>query len=138
MVRMMYVPDFRGYVSLEPQFVHLLITLWSQIMSQKDWNDLCPPLLNQISLKYGNNDSRKSKKRQKTVGRVYWKVNYSEVSIMIDFMILKIHACVGGTAVRDDIRTLQDDIHLVVGTPGRVHGMIQRRALRLYSILMLC
>ena len=55
---------------------------------------------------------------------------------MIDFMNLKIHACVGGTAVRDDIRTLQDGIHVVVGTPGRVHDMIQRRALRLYFILM--
>lgn len=35
-----------------------------------------------------------------------------------DFMNLKIHACVGGTAVRDDIRTLQDGVHVVVGTPG--------------------
>ena len=55
---------------------------------------------------------------------------------MIDFMNLKIHACVGGTAVHDDIRTLQGGIHVVVGTPGRVHEMIQRRALRLDSILM--
>ena len=55
---------------------------------------------------------------------------------MIDFMNLKIHACVGVTAVRDDIRTLQDGIHVVVGTPGRVHDMILRRALRLYSIVM--
>ena len=51
-------------------------------------------------------------------------------------MNLKIHACVGGTAVRDDIRTLQDGVHVVVGTPGRVYDMIQRRALRLDSILM--
>ena len=55
---------------------------------------------------------------------------------MIDFMNLKIHACVDGTAVRDDIRTLQDGIYIVVGTPGRVHDMIQRRALRLDSIVM--
>ena len=51
-----------------------------------------------------------------------------------DFMNLKIHACVGGTAVRDDIRTLQDGVHIVVGTPGRVYDMIQRRALRLDSV----
>lgn len=49
-------------------------------------------------------------------------------------MGLKIHACVGGTAVRDDIRTLQDGVHIVVGTPGRVYDMIQRRALRLESV----
>ena len=49
-------------------------------------------------------------------------------------MNLKIHACVGGTAVRDDIRTLQDGVHIVVGTPGRVYDMIQRRALRLESV----
>jgi hypothetical protein len=32
--------------------------------------------------------------------------------------------------VRDDIRTLQDGVHVVVGTPGRVYDMIQRRVLR--------
>jgi translation initiation factor 4A len=51
-----------------------------------------------------------------------------------DFMNIKIHACVGGTAVREDIRTLQDGVHIVVGTPGRVYDMIQRRALLLDSV----
>ena len=68
------------------------------------------------------------------------------ISALGDFMGLKIHACVGGTAVRDDIRTLQDGVHIVVGTPGRVYDMIQRRALRLesvklfgtYALYMLC
>merc|ERR1712164_146263 len=40
----------------------------------------------------------------------------------------------GGTAVRDDIRTLQNGVHVVVGTPGRVYDMINRRALRLDSV----
>lgn len=53
------------------------------------------------------------------------------ISSLGDFMNIKIHACVGGTAVREDIRTLQDGVHVVVGTPGRVYDMIQRRALRL-------
>ncbi len=48
-----------------------------------------------------------------------------------DFMGIKTHACVGGTAVRDDIRTLQNGVQIVVGTPGRVYDMIQRRALKL-------
>jgi len=51
-----------------------------------------------------------------------------------DYMDLQVHACVGGTAVRDDIRTLQGGVHVVVGTPGRVYDMINRRALRLDSI----
>merc|ERR1711933_139017 len=51
-----------------------------------------------------------------------------------DYMNVAVHACVGGTAVRDDIRTLQGGVHVVVGTPGRVYDMINRRALRLDSI----
>jgi translation initiation factor 4A len=51
-----------------------------------------------------------------------------------DYMKVEVHACVGGTAVRDDIRTLQAGVNVVVGTPGRVYDMINRRALRLDSI----
>jgi len=51
-----------------------------------------------------------------------------------DYMDVLVHACVGGTAVRDDIRTLQAGVHVVVGTPGRVFDMINRRALRLDHI----
>ncbi|KAJ1423172.1 eukaryotic initiation factor 4A [Ochromonadaceae sp. CCMP2298] len=51
-----------------------------------------------------------------------------------DFMNIKIMACVGGTAVRDDIRALQDGVQVVVGTPGRVYDMINRRALRLDDV----
>lgn len=56
------------------------------------------------------------------------------VIALSDFMEVNVHACVGGTAVRDDIRTLQKGVHIVVGTPGRVYDMINRRALRLDSI----
>jgi translation initiation factor 4A len=38
---------------------------------------------------------------------------------------VKIHACIGGTAVREDIGILRDGVHVVVGTPGRVLDMIQ-------------
>jgi translation initiation factor 4A len=51
-------------------------------------------------------------------------------------MNIRIHACVGGTAVRDDIRTLQEGVHVVVGTPGRVYDMINRRALRLDHVAL--
>merc|ERR1712003_478333 len=59
------------------------------------------------------------------------------VKVMIalgDFMSVRIHACVGGTAVRDDIRTLQNGVHIVVGTPGRVFDMIERRALDVRAV----
>ena len=52
-----------------------------------------------------------------------------------DFMLsLQIHACVGGSSVRDDIRKLQQGVHVVVGTPGRVADMIGRRSLAMDSV----
>eukprot|EP01041_Mallomonas_annulata_P009240 gene9240-19176_t len=58
------------------------------------------------------------------------------ITALGDFMSIKVHACVGGTAIRDDIRILQEGVHVVVGTPGRVSDMIRRRALRPDSIQM--
>ena len=53
------------------------------------------------------------------------------IEAMGDYMKARVHACVGGTAVRDDIRILQEGVHIVVGTPGRVFDMINRRSLRM-------
>lgn len=53
-----------------------------------------------------------------------------------DYMETSCHACIGGTAVRDDIETLRQGIHVIVGTPGRVYDMIQRRALRVGHLKM--
>ena len=47
-----------------------------------------------------------------------------------DYMQITCHACIGGTNVREDIRKLESGQQVVVGTPGRVHDMINRRALR--------
>lgn len=46
-----------------------------------------------------------------------------------DFMNAQCHACIGGTNVREDMRKLEMGVHVVVGTPGRVFDMINRRAL---------
>eukprot|EP00918_Siedleckia_nematoides_P102851 GHVU01224560.1.p1 GENE.GHVU01224560.1~~GHVU01224560.1.p1 ORF type:complete len:467 (+),score=69.45 GHVU01224560.1:30-1403(+) len=46
-----------------------------------------------------------------------------------DYMEAQCHACIGGTNVREDIHRLQSGVHVVVGTPGRVFDMINRRAL---------
>ncbi|OJJ60841.1 hypothetical protein ASPSYDRAFT_130471, partial [Aspergillus sydowii CBS 593.65] len=47
-----------------------------------------------------------------------------------DFMNIQCHACIGGTAVRDDMNALRDGPQIVVGTPGRIQDMIQRRVLK--------
>lgn len=41
-------------------------------------------------------------------------------------MNIKVHACVGGTVVKEDIRILKHGVHVVVGTPGRIHDMMKR------------
>merc|ERR1712002_1036068 len=54
-----------------------------------------------------------------------------------DYMGAQCHACIGGTSVREDVRKLevgQGGVHVVVGTPGRVYDMINRRALDPRSI----
>jgi predicted transcriptional regulator len=53
-----------------------------------------------------------------------------------DFMNVECHACIGGTSVRDDMKALQDGPQVVVGTPGRVQDMIQRRVLKTDSMKM--
>jgi len=58
------------------------------------------------------------------------------IEAMGDYMKARVHACVGGTAVRDDMKTLQDGVHIVVGTPGRVFDMINRRALNMNSVAL--
>ena len=59
---------------------------------------------------------------------------YNVVTMLMrigDFMQVKAHRLVGGDRVRDDIRTLRSGVHVVVGTPGQIYDMINRRALRL-------
>mmetsp|Transcript_35839 Transcript_35839/g.93409 ORF Transcript_35839/g.93409 Transcript_35839/m.93409 type:complete len:399 (-) Transcript_35839:345-1541(-) len=47
-----------------------------------------------------------------------------------DYMQATCHACIGGTNVREDMKKLELGAHVVVGTPGRVFDMINRRALK--------
>ncbi len=47
------------------------------------------------------------------------------------------HGCIGGTSTRDDdVQILSKGVHVVVGTPGHVHDMIQRRALDMSAMRM--
>jgi len=52
-----------------------------------------------------------------------------------DYLKVKCHACIGGTAVRDDIDKLRSGQHLVVGTPGRVYDMIGKTHLKVNDLV---
>ena len=47
-----------------------------------------------------------------------------------EYLKIRVHACVGGTVVREDIRLLRQGQHVVVGTPGRLHDMMRRGFLK--------
>ncbi len=59
---------------------------------------------------------------------------FKVASSLGEFLNVRFHSCVGGTAVRDDMRALRDGVHVVVGTPGRVFDLIQRGVLRLDTV----
>lgn len=58
------------------------------------------------------------------------------MSALGEYMKVNILPCIGGTSVRDDQRKLENGIHVVVGTPGRVNDMIGRHALDTTNIKM--
>uniref|UniRef100_A0A061SBT7 RNA helicase n=2 Tax=Tetraselmis sp. GSL018 TaxID=582737 RepID=A0A061SBT7_9CHLO len=51
-----------------------------------------------------------------------------------DFINVQVHSCIGGKSIGDDIRKLENGVHIVSGTPGRVFDMIKRRVLRTRAI----
>merc|ERR1712215_245184 len=53
-----------------------------------------------------------------------------------DYMNVTCHACIGGTNLREDMRRLEIGVQIIVGTPGRVYDMIQRRVLNPKNIKM--
>jgi translation initiation factor 4A len=53
-----------------------------------------------------------------------------------DFLKVDCHACIGGTNVQEDIAMLRQGAQVVVGTPGRVLDMVNRRHLRTDKIKM--
>jgi translation initiation factor 4A len=59
---------------------------------------------------------------------------YGVVLSLSSFMDIKVHCCVGGTAVREDMRILKEGVHVVIGTPGRVNDMIKRRCLSTQNV----
>eukprot|EP00347_Sterkiella_histriomuscorum_P014238 403361644 len=54
-----------------------------------------------------------------------------------DYMQVKVHCCIGGRNVNEDVFKFEHGCHVVSGTPGRVFDMIQRRTFKTTSIKML-
>jgi ATP-dependent RNA helicase len=54
-----------------------------------------------------------------------------------DYQNVTCHSCVGGKDIGEDIRQLDNGVHVISGTPGRVFDMINRRNLRTRNIKML-
>jgi len=61
-----------------------------------------------------------------------WKV----ITQLGTYMNITSHACVGGTAIREDIQKVGSGVQVVVGTPGRVNDMVHRGALKLEKLLL--
>ncbi|KAH6887349.1 DEAD-domain-containing protein [Coprinopsis sp. MPI-PUGE-AT-0042] len=60
------------------------------------------------------------------------------IGALSNCMNIECYACVGGTNIREDMAKLPEGVHVVVGTPGRVFDMINRRALKTDSIKVFC
>ncbi len=50
-----------------------------------------------------------------------------------DYLNVSCHSCIGGTKVREDSMKLEGGAPAVVGTPGRVLDMINRKSLRMQA-----
>jgi translation initiation factor 4A len=58
----------------------------------------------------------------------------SVFALIGEFTKVKVHAFIGGTSLKADIKNLSDGVHIVVGTPGRVLDMINKSILKLSSL----
>ena len=61
---------------------------------------------------------------------------YGVISQLGEYMGVTVHACMGGTRVGDEIRTLKRGVQVVVATPGRLFHMLKIGALRTDYIRM--
>lgn len=49
---------------------------------------------------------------------------YDVISTLSNFMKIKIHMCVGGMSLKDDIKNISEGTQIIVGTPGRIYDLI--------------
>ena len=63
---------------------------------------------------------------------------HQSLAILAEHMDVKSLVVEGGHDIRQQVETLMEDCHIVVGHPGRVYDMINRRALKTDAIKMVC
>jgi len=92
----------------------------------------CIGVLNQI-------DTRKSELQALVLSPTRELAEQSQ-NVMLslgEYMKARVHSCIGGHSVAEDMRVLQGGVHVVSGTPGRTFDMISRNALNTRHIRML-
>jgi translation initiation factor 4A len=55
-----------------------------------------------------------------------------------EYMKVKVHAFIGGTAVKNDMTQANNGVHIVVGTPGRVLDMLNKKIIKLDYLKIFC
>jgi translation initiation factor 4A len=55
-----------------------------------------------------------------------------------EYMKVKVHAFIGGTAVKNDIKNVNDGVQIIVGTPGRVLDMLNKKIIKLDYLKIFC
>lgn len=56
---------------------------------------------------------------------------YTVYTFIGEFLKVKVLNLIGGTQVRDSVKSLENGVHVVVGSPGRVLNMLEKRHLKL-------
>lgn len=59
---------------------------------------------------------------------------FSVIEGLSEYLDIKCLKCIGGTNWRDNARDLRNGCDIVVGTPGRIYDMLQRKALPGYNV----
>jgi len=48
-----------------------------------------------------------------------------------EYLNVKVHVFIGGTQVKNDVKNLENGVHVVVGTPGRVLDMLKKKCFKI-------
>lgn len=51
-----------------------------------------------------------------------------------EYMRIKVHSFIGGTSLKNDLKSLSNGVHIVVGTPGRINDLLQKKIISLSKL----
>ncbi|KAG8916663.1 translation initiation factor eIF4A [Tulasnella sp. 417] len=55
-----------------------------------------------------------------------------------EYLNVECHACIGGSNIREEMARFREGVHVVIGTPGRIYDMINRRVLKINHVKIFC